>query len=172
MICIMLYANSSVVAINGKHKTELLTSKVVVEPEVGRRIRPTTQTEDVTEGGAGSQRSGSGDAPGGSWSSLYAGLDEAVGDAATEGSCVQRLMRKRRREEESTVLQTQAVTLLQDEFDSLHRADAQVVLPRFDVEGRCKMTWTVSLGESGRDEAKVSAFPTKMCIVAQEGYKL
>ena len=57
--------------INGKHKTELLTSKVVVEPEVGRRIRPTTQTEDVAEGGAGSQRN---DAPGGSWRGLDSGL--------------------------------------------------------------------------------------------------
>ena len=69
------------------------------------------------------------------------------------------------------MLQTQAVTLLQDEIDSFHRADAQVVLPGLDVEGRHKMTWTVSLGESGRDEAKVLAFPTKMCVVAQEGYK-
>ena len=92
--------------------------------------------------------------------------------AAFEGSSVQRMMGKRPAEEESTVLQTQAVALLQDEFYSLHRADAQVVLPRFDVEGRRKMTWTVSLGESGRDEAKVLAFPTKMCVVAQEGYKL
>ena len=88
-------ANAAWPEINRKaQKKGPLTSKVVVEPEVGRRIRPTTQTEDVTEGGAGSQRGGSGDAPGGSWSSLYAGLDEAVGDAATEGSCVQRLMRK------------------------------------------------------------------------------
>ena len=86
MICITLYANSSVVAINGKHKTELLTSKVVVEPEVGRRIRPTTKTEDVAEGGAGSQRGGSGDAPGGSWRSLDAGLYEATFNAATKAA--------------------------------------------------------------------------------------
>jgi hypothetical protein len=48
----------------------------------------------------------------------------------------------------------------------------QVVLPGFDVEGRRKMTWTVHLSEFGRDEAKVLAFPTKVCVVAQEGYKL
>jgi len=62
----------------------------------------------------------------------------------------------------------QAVALLQNESDSFHRADTQVVLPGFDVEGRRKMTWTVRLSEFGRDEAKVLAFPTKMCVVAQE----
>jgi hypothetical protein len=50
-------------------------------------------------------------------------------------------------EEDSTVLQMQAVALLQNESDSFHRADTQVILLRLDVEGRCKMTWTVRLSE-------------------------
>jgi hypothetical protein len=81
-------------------------------------------------------------------------------------------MRKGPLEEESTVLQMQTVALLQDESDTSHRADAQIVLPGLDVEGRCKTTWTVRLSEIGRDEAKVLTPPTKMCIDTQEGYKL
>jgi hypothetical protein len=38
-------ANAAWQQINGKHKTEPLTSKDVVKPGEGRRIRPTTQTE-------------------------------------------------------------------------------------------------------------------------------
>ena len=81
-------------------------------------------------------------------------------------------MRKGPLEKESTVLQTQTDALLQDESDALHRADAQIVLPGLDAEGRRKTTWTVRLREIGRDEAKVLTLPTKMCIDTQEGHKI
>jgi hypothetical protein len=65
-------------------------------------------------------------------------------------------------EEDGTVLQTQAVTLLQDESYGLHRVDTQIVLPWLDVEGRGKMTWTVCLGELRWHKAKVLTFPPEM----------
>jgi hypothetical protein len=120
------------------------TSKVVVEAETGRRVRPVPKPQYFTKGGASSQR---GDAPGGPWRSLDAGLHEAIPDAAFEGSSVQRMMREGPAEEDSTVLQMQAVALLQDESDSLHWADTQVILPRLDVEGWSRVTWTVRLSE-------------------------
>jgi hypothetical protein len=144
-------------------------SKVMIEAKVGQRVRPIPKPQYFTEGGAGSQRS---DAPGGPWRSMDAGLHEAILDAAFEGSSIQRMMREGPAEENSTVLQMQAVALLQDESDSLHWADTQIILPRLDVEGQCKVTWMVRLGEPRRHEAKVVTFPTKMCVVAQEGHKL
>ena len=81
-------------------------------------------------------------------------------------------MRKGPPEEESTELQTQPVALLQDESDTLHGADTQIVLPGLDAEGRCKTTWTVRLSEIGRDESKDPILPTNMCIDTQEGHKI
>ena len=57
----------------------------------GKTWRRSTHTtdhpdRDVAEGGAGSQRGGSGDAPGGSWRSLNAGLYEATFNAATKAA--------------------------------------------------------------------------------------
>ena len=149
-----------------------LTSKIVVEAEIGRRVRPISQTQHVAKGCARGQCSGSGDAPGGTWSCLDTCLPKAVGNATTKGSSVHGMMRKRPPEEERTVLKTQADALLQDETNSLDGTHTQVLFPRLDVEGRSKMTWTVRLRESGRDKSKVLTFLTKMCVVTQEGYKL
>jgi hypothetical protein len=85
-------------------KNRKRTSKVVIEAEVGRRVQPIPKPQYFTEGGAGSQRGGSGDAPGGPWRSLDARLHEAIPDAAFEGSSVQR-MREGPAEEDSTVMQ-------------------------------------------------------------------
>jgi hypothetical protein len=45
-------------------------------------------------------------------------------------------------------LQTQTVTLQQNESYGLHRTEAQIILLRLDVERGCKMTWTVRLGKT------------------------
>jgi hypothetical protein len=85
---------------------------------------------------------------------------------------VQRLVRESPAEEDGTVLQTQAVTFLQNDSYGLHRADAQIFLPWFNIEGRGKMTWTVCLGEARWDKTKIFTFPPEMSVVAQEGHKL
>jgi hypothetical protein len=121
------------------------TLEGVIKPEVSRGVRPIAKTQNFTQGGTTSQ---SGDGPGRTWRSLDASLNKTIPKAAFEGSGVQRLARESPVEEDGTVLQTQAVTLLQDESYGLHRADTQIVLPCLDVEGRGKMTWTVCLGES------------------------
>jgi hypothetical protein len=117
----------------------------VVKTEVSRGVRPIAKTENITKGGATGQ---SGDGPGRTWRSLDASLDKAITDAAFEDSGIQRLVGECPAEEDGTVLQTQAVTFLQNESYGLHRADAQIFLPWFNVEGRGKMTWTVCLGEA------------------------
>jgi hypothetical protein len=95
---------------------------------------------------------------------------KAAATAAASG--VQRLVRESPTEEDGTMLQTQAVMLLQDESCGLHRADTQIFLPWFDEVGRGKMTWTICLGESRWHKAKVLTFPPEMSVVAQEGHKL
>jgi hypothetical protein len=136
------------------------TSKDVVEAEKGRRDRPVSQPQYPTKGGAGSQR---GDAPGGHWRSLDAGLHEAIPDAPYESSSILRMLREGPAEEDSTEMQMQAVALLQDKYDSLHWADTQAALPRHDVEGRSKVTWTVRPSAPLRHDAKDVTFPTK-CV--------
>ena len=73
------------------------------------------------------------------------------------------MLREGPAEEDSTVMQMQAVALLQDKSDSLHWADTQAALPRLDVEGRSKVTWTVRPSEPLRHDAKDVTFPTK-CV--------
>jgi hypothetical protein len=68
--------------------------------------------QNFTQGGATGQ---GGDGPGRTWQSLDASLNKAIPDAAFEGSLVQWLVRESPTEEDSTVLQTQAVALLQNE---------------------------------------------------------
>jgi hypothetical protein len=73
------------------------------------------------------------------------------------------MLREGPAEEDSTVMQKQAVALLQDKSDSLHWADTQAALPSLDVEGRSKVTWTVRPSEPLSHEAKDDTFPTK-CV--------
>jgi hypothetical protein len=86
-------------------------------------------------------------------------------DTAFESSGVQWLVRECPTEKNGTVLQTQTVTFYQHESYGLHRTDAQIFLPGLDVEGRGKMTWTVSLGETRWN------FPPEVIVIAQEGHK-
>jgi hypothetical protein len=104
----------------------------VIKPEVSRGVRPIVKTQNFTQGGATGQ---SGDGPGRTWRGLDASLNKTIPEAAFEVSGVQWLVRKSPAEEDGTVLQTQAVTLLQDESYGLHREDTQIVLPWLDIEG-------------------------------------
>jgi hypothetical protein len=74
-------------------------------------------------------------------------------------------------EENGTVLQMRTVTFYHNESYGLYRTDAQIFLLRLDIEGRGKMTWTVSLGETKRVKTKVVTFPPEVVVVAQEGHK-
>jgi hypothetical protein len=154
---------------NRNPKKEKRTLEGVIKTEVSRGVRPIAKTQNFTQGGATGQ---GGDGPGRTWRSLDANLNKAIPEAAFEGSGVQWLVGKSPAEEDGTVLQTQAVTLQQDESYGLHRADTQIFLPWFDIEGRGKMTWTVHLGESRWDETKEFAFPPDVSVVTQEGHKL
>jgi hypothetical protein len=143
----------------------------VIKTEVSRGVRPSAKTKNVTKGGATGQSGRSGDGPDRTWRRLDSSLDEAITEAAFKGSGVQRFVRECPAEEDGTVLQTQVVTFFQNESDGLHRADAQIFLPWFNVEGRGKMTWTVCLGEAGWNKTKVFTFPPQMIVFAQEGHK-
>jgi hypothetical protein len=142
----------------------------MVEAEVSRGVRPVAETKDVTKRGATCKRGGSGNRPGRRWR-LDASLDETKLEAAFEGCGVQWLVRKSAAEKEGTVLQMQAVSFQQNECYGLHRADTQIFLPRLDVEGGGKMTWTVCLGEAGGNKTKVFPLPPEVIVVAQEGHK-
>jgi hypothetical protein len=48
----------------------------------------------------------------------------------------------------------------------------QILLPRLDVEGGGKLTWTVRLGEAGGNKTKVLPLPPEVIVVAQEGHQL
>jgi hypothetical protein len=81
-------------------------------------------------------------------------------------------VRKSPAEKDGTVLKTQALPFQQNESYGLHRADTQILLPRLDVEGGGKMTWTVRLSEAGGNKTKVLALPPEVIVVAQEGHQL
>jgi hypothetical protein len=96
-------------------KEKQRTLEGVIKSEVSRGVRPIAKTQNFTQGGATGQSGGSGDGPGRTWRSLDASLNKTIPEAAFEGSGVQWLVRESPAEEDGTVLQTQAVTLLQDE---------------------------------------------------------
>jgi hypothetical protein len=155
-----------------QHQKRECTSEGVIKPEVRRGVSPIARTQNFPQGGATGQGGGSGDGPGRTWCSLDASLNKAILDAAFEGSGVQWLVREGPTEKDGTVLQTEAVALLHNESYGLHRADTQIFLPWFDVEGRGKMTWTVCLGEARWDEVKKFVFLPEMSVITQEGHKL
>ena len=130
------------------HNWNSLTSKIVVVAEEGRRVRPIPHTQNISKGCTSGESSGSGDAPGGTWGSVYACLRKAVGDATTDSRSVHRLMWKGPTEEERTVLKTQTLPLFHDETYSLHWTQTLVRSPRLDVERGRKAARTVCLGKS------------------------
>jgi hypothetical protein len=75
-------------------------------------------------------------------------------------------------EKYGTVLETQTSPFQQNESYHLHWTNTQVLLPGFNVERRCKVTWTVCLSKAGGDKAKVFPFPPEVIVVAHEGHQL